>query len=242
MTHLTDRLVSRPPTVAAPRLRRVHPRGSATMGDGHRGGSIGRGRRRGPPGGERVPGVPRGTVDRDWTRRIQDLEWTVAQAVAHIGESLLWYATDLAAGPRELSAMDLSVRPETAPPDLVAVLGSYVRHRPRPGDRRRRARSAWLASGRSRRHLRVRGHGLRRAAGAYRGRRPRAGPVVHPVGGAERGDPPAPVPVGAHRRRPVAGPAVANGRVDLPGQERQTGWRWHCAPLAEWDGVNPLTR
>jgi hypothetical protein len=67
-----------------------------------------------------------GTVDRDWTRRIQDMEWTVAQAVAHIGESLLWYATDLAAGPRELSAMDLSVRPETAPPDLVAVLGSYA--------------------------------------------------------------------------------------------------------------------
>jgi hypothetical protein len=34
----------------------------------------------------------------------------------------------------------------------------------------------------------------------------------------------------------------ANSRVDLPGQERQTGWRWHCAPLAEWDGVNPRTR
>jgi hypothetical protein len=34
----------------------------------------------------------------------------------------------------------------------------------------------------------------------------------------------------------------ANGRVDLPGQERQTGWRWHCAPLAEWDGADPRGR
>jgi hypothetical protein len=31
----------------------------------------------------------------------------------------------------------------------------------------------------------------------------------------------------------------ANGRADLPGEERQTGWRWHCAPLEEWDGRNP---
>jgi uncharacterized protein (TIGR03083 family) len=67
-----------------------------------------------------------GTLDRDWTRPIPDMDWTVAQAVAHIGESLLWYATDLAAGPRELSAMDLRVRPETAPADLVAMLGSYA--------------------------------------------------------------------------------------------------------------------
>ncbi|MEV0347917.1 hypothetical protein AB0H88_19275 [Nonomuraea sp. NPDC050680] len=31
----------------------------------------------------------------------------------------------------------------------------------------------------------------------------------------------------------------ANGRADLPGQERQTGWRRHCAPPSEWDGTNP---
>lgn len=23
--------------------------------------------------------------------------------------------------------------------------------------------------------------------------------------------------------------------------ERQVEWRWHCAPLTEWDGVNPIT-
>ena len=40
--------------------------------------------------------------------------------------TLLWYATDLAAGPRRLSAMDLRMRPETAPAELGAVLGSYA--------------------------------------------------------------------------------------------------------------------
>ena len=24
-----------------------------------------------------------------------------------------------------------------------------------------------------------------------------------------------------------------------PGQERQVDWRWQCAPLEEWDGLNP---
>lgn len=33
----------------------------------------------------------------------------------------------------------------------------------------------------------------------------------------------------------------ANDRADLPGYERQTGWRWHCAPLVEWNGLNPRT-
>ena len=34
----------------------------------------------------------------------------------------------------------------------------------------------------------------------------------------------------------------ANGRIDLPGQERQVDWRWQCAPLEEWDGLNPADR
>ena len=34
----------------------------------------------------------------------------------------------------------------------------------------------------------------------------------------------------------------ANGRVELPGHPRQARWRWHCAPLKEWDGRNPADR
>lgn len=28
----------------------------------------------------------------------------------------------------------------------------------------------------------------------------------------------------------------ANGRINLPGRPGQVGWRWHCAPIADWDG------
>jgi hypothetical protein len=31
-----------------------------------------------------------GAVERDWTRAIPDMEWTVAQAVAHMVEGTLW--------------------------------------------------------------------------------------------------------------------------------------------------------
>jgi hypothetical protein len=50
------------------------------------------------------------------------MEWTVGQAVAHICDGLLWYATDFVAGPVELTTMDLAVRPTTPPPDLVRTL------------------------------------------------------------------------------------------------------------------------
>ena len=29
----------------------------------------------------------------------------------------------------------------------------------------------------------------------------------------------------------------ANGRIEVPGRARQGRWRWHCAPLSEWDGA-----
>jgi hypothetical protein len=33
-----------------------------------------------------------------------------------------------------------------------------------------------------------------------------------------------------------------NGRIALPGLPRQDRWAWHCAPLDEWDGLNPADR
>ena len=31
----------------------------------------------------------------------------------------------------------------------------------------------------------------------------------------------------------------ANGRLSLEGRADQDRWRWHCAPLSEWDGSDP---
>ena len=44
-------------------------------------------------------------LDRDWDGKIPDMDWTVRQAVAHIATTLLWYAVDLSAGPKELSSL-----------------------------------------------------------------------------------------------------------------------------------------
>jgi hypothetical protein len=178
-----------------------------------------------------------GTVDRDWTRRIPDMEWTVAQAVAHIDEGLLWYA----AGPRELSAMDLRVRPETAPPDLVAMLGSYATVLARVIDGAAPGARGWHP------------YGLADTSGFAAMACDEL--LVHTDDAARGLDlsftPSAELSRATLRRLfpwaptdadPWQALLWANGRVDLPGQERQTGWRWHCAPLAVWDGVHPRTR
>ncbi len=64
-------------------------------------------------------------VDLDWTRPAANVDWTVARTAAHIAEGLLWYATDMAAGPTELSTLDLTVRSETPPTDLLVSVRSF---------------------------------------------------------------------------------------------------------------------
>jgi hypothetical protein len=46
--------------------------------------------------------------------------------VAHTADCLLWYATDLAAGARELSTVDMRVRRDAVAADLVATIGSFA--------------------------------------------------------------------------------------------------------------------
>jgi uncharacterized protein (TIGR03083 family) len=54
------------------------------------------------------------------------LDWTVGQTVAHVSDTLLWYATDFVAGPFELSTVDVAVRPLSPPADLVRTLSTFA--------------------------------------------------------------------------------------------------------------------
>jgi hypothetical protein len=38
---------------------------------------------------------------------------------------------------------------------------------------------------------------------------------------------------------PAAALRWATGRTALPGREQVGSWRWHSAPLEEWDGTRP---
>jgi uncharacterized protein (TIGR03083 family) len=176
----------------------------------------------------------------DWTRRIPEMDWTVAQAVAHMVERVLWYATDLAAGPRELSTMDLRVRPETPPPDLVATVGSFATVLARVVDATPPGTRGWHP------------YGLADASGFAAMACDEL--LVHTDDAARGLGVPFTPPHGLVRATlarlfpwaPDADPWPAllwcNGRVALPGVARQDRWAWHCAPLEEWDGLNPADR
>jgi uncharacterized protein (TIGR03083 family) len=178
---------------------------------------------------------------RDWAAKVPHLDWTVAETVAHMAGTVLWYATDLAAGPRELSTMDLRVRPETPPPELVATVGAFATVLARVVDGAPPGARGWHP------------YGLGDVSGFAAMACDEL--LVH-TDDAARGlglafTPPADLAEATLRRlfpwapdgvEPWPGLRWANGRDDLPGQPRQVDWRWHCAPLGEWDGLNPAGR
>lgn len=174
-------------------------------------------------------------VDADWTRQAANVDWTVARTVAHIAESLLWYATDMAAGPTELSTVDLTVRSDNPPTALIRTVRSFGTVLARVLDAASPQDRGWHP------------FGLPDASGF-------AGSacdeiLVHTADattGLGLTFTPSPELSAAvlHRMFPAAPTDIdpwqallwANGRLDLPGRDRQLGWRWHCAPLSEYPG------
>ena len=175
----------------------------------------------------------------DWAVPVPGLDFTVASVVAHAAEAPLWYSLDLWSGP-ENAAFDLKVLPDAPDERLLASLVASARA---------------LAAG------------VDAAPAGTRGFHPFGSPdpaafaamacdelLVH-CDDAARGLGLAFVPDHGlasavlarlfpwHAVGPGEEPAQvllwANGRLDLEGRLRQSRWRWHCAPLSEWDGTRP---
>lgn len=173
-----------------------------------------------------------GTLDLDWDRPIPEMTWSVREVVAHVGEVLLWYATDLAGGSRELSTMDLRVRPTEDPAQLVqtltvfgAVLGHVVDgvtpgqrgfHPDGPADSTGFAAMACDEI-------------LVHTSDAARGLRLDYVPSEVLSGGVLRRL----FPWAPQDEDTWESLLWANGRIALPDRPRQVEWHRHSAPLAE---------
>jgi hypothetical protein len=162
----------------------------------------------------------------------------VTGVAAHITSCLTWYAADLVAGPVEVTAFDLVRRPDADLTEVLAQLRAAAEVLARvvdAADPAERGAHDW---------------GLADASGfAAMGC---AEMLLHTGDVAEgrglRWTPPAPLAAATRARLFPWAPAEADpwtallwatGRGDLPGREPVTSWRWHCAPLSEWDGTQP---
>jgi len=174
-------------------------------------------------------------VDGDWDGAIPEMTWSVREVVAHISEVLLWYSTDLSAGPHELNTMDLKVRPTENPAALIetitayaAVLGTVVDGVP-PGQRGWHPDGLADASGFAAMacdellvHTWDAGHGL---GLPFEPSEVLSQAVVHRI-----------FPWAPTNTDTWDTLLWANGRRGLPGLGRQEHWHPYPAPLSEWDG------
>jgi hypothetical protein len=164
----------------------------------------------------------------------------VAKAVGHIVEGTLWYASDLAAGERKLETMELRVRPGTANADLIRTIGVVATVLARVIDASPAGARGW--------------HPMGQADASGFAAMACDELLVHTDDAARGLGVPFSPPDGLVRATltrlfpwaPGTDPWPAllwcNGRVELPGLPRQGRWAWHCAPLEEWDGLNPADR
>jgi hypothetical protein len=168
-------------------------------------------------------------VDADWSVPIPDMDWSPAQAVAHTAGCLLWYAVDLLAGATELSTMDLRIKSESAPVELIRTLVTAARVVARvieasasdirgyhPWGQPDPAGYAAMSCDELLIHTDDAGRGLDRTFEPDPALCARVAARLFPN-----------APLDAE---PWDGLRWANGRIALPGRPRQQEWRWHAAP------------
>lgn len=177
-------------------------------------------------------------LERDWSVAVPGLDFTVASVLAHAGQGPLWYCLDLIGGTFDDAAFEIGVRADAEPRALLRSLEGAAQLCALSVDALPRSARGFHPLGASDPsgfaamacdeilvHTHDAATGL---GGEFRADPELARGVLgrlfpwHEVGGD-----------------PWASLLWANGRVDLPGAPAQREWRWHTAPLAEWDGQVP---
>lgn len=177
----------------------------------------------------------------DWSVPVPGLDFTVASVVAHAAEAPLWYSVDLWSGREDIAAFSVAVRADANNASLLTSLGAAARVLAAavdgaPGNLRGfhpfgspdPTGFAAMACD----ELLVHGDDAARGLGlGFADEHRLAGAILarlfpwHPPGDD-----------------PWATLLWANGRRSLSGRPFQHRWRWHCAPLSEWDGQVPRMR
>lgn len=175
----------------------------------------------------------------DWSVPVPDLDFTVSSVVAHAANAPLWYALDIWGGPGDDAAFDLTVRSDAANPALLVSLRSAARACAASVDAAPPATRGFHPAGAADPsgfaamacdELLVHADDAARGLGLTFAPDPAlAGRVLARLF-------PWHVPGDDDPWRLLL---WANGRIDLPGRPNQADWRWHCAPLADWNGLPP---
>jgi hypothetical protein len=178
-------------------------------------------------------------VDRDWSVNAGELEWSCRQTLEHIPNAQIFYASQLATGAQERLPRAIGGQDQLTVAELllsVEVNAAILEHVIRAAPASARAfhpagmadPSGFAAMGCDEILI----HTADIAAGFgidFMAPEELCGRVL------ARLFPWAPTGVGSWDSL-----RWANGRIALPeSAPRDENWRWHCAPLSEWDGKIP---
>jgi hypothetical protein len=181
-----------------------------------------------------------GSVAEDWTVAVPDLKWSVAETVAHAAEACLWYAIDLSAQGKDLVAVEHRVKTDVSASELIDTMTGYASVTAAVID--------WAPSG-------VRGfHPMGMADASGFAAMACDEMLIHTddaARGLGRSFDPEPALAEDVLRRLFPWTVVdgdpwplllwSNGRTAVGHRPRLEKWRWHCAPLDEWNGETPAS-
>jgi hypothetical protein len=176
-------------------------------------------------------------LDRDWSGRAGELEWTCRRTLDHIVDALVLYSAHLATTATTRLPHLRDGNPNAGVDELLTAVAAAaailagVADAAHPGTRAFHPAgmadpSGFLAMGCD--EILVHTHDI--ATGLGLAFEPPADLVDRVVGRLFPWAPPG--------EEPWAALLWANGRAALPSHERlEADWYWECAPLSEWDGT-----